>query len=360
MVSGLLFLVLSLGAGATEINPRFERLLDTETQDIEYIKEGISFLQSAETKRSGEVLRGTHAKGICVRGEFEVFDLSQSSLPKDVAAKLSRGMFSQKGNYNTIVRFANADGKVASDQEPDVRAVSLAVDVPPALSNPQGRMDFAMNDATTFPINDAHVFAEIMRFVMDGAGAKAILKATLRGTIMDIKHANDLGNSQKHPPVMSYQRLDYWSDVPFQLGDDQAVKYELKHCSNNTAYSIGSSENALSEELNRHVFSDEDMSCFEFGIQILDVDKMRDPEGKLRSAQDWVENAALEWPADQSPFYTVGRLTLVKNSVLSDAECEARKIDVNTNNNAIHRGLGSINRGRTAGEAVSAENRGGK
>jgi len=360
VLSGLLFLAISLGANANEINPRFERLLPTEAQDIEYIKQGIGFLQAAEAKRGGEVLRGTHAKGICVKGNLEIFDLNQSSLPPEIAANLSRGMFSQAGKYNTIVRFANADGKKASDQEPDVRAISLAVDVPPYLSNAQGRMDFAMNDATTFPINDAHVFAEIMRFVMDGAGVEAIAKAAWRGTILEIKNANDLGNKQKHLPTMSYQRLDYWSDVPFQLGEFQAVKYELKHCSSNPAFSIGSSENALSEELRRHVNSSEDMSCFDFGIQILDVDKMRDPNGKPRSAQDWVENAALEWPADQSPFYPVGRLTLVRNSELPAAECEARKIDVNKNNNAIHKGLGSINRGRTAGEAVSADGRNAK
>lgn len=331
-----------------KINPRFERLLETETEDIKNIRSGILFLQKQQAEQSGTVLRGTHAKGICVKGELTILDLDSES-------PLKRGMFSLPATYPTTLRFANAEGKILPDQEPDVRAVSLAVETPVAISNNQGRMDFALNNAPTFPINDAHVFGNLMVVAEHGlvSGGFKVGFSGLKG----IKKAFDLGEQQKTPATVPYQAMSYWSDVPFQLGEDQAVKYKLTPCAGNSAHSLTSDPDTLSLELKRHVSESPLASCFDLQVQVLDTEKMTNAKGRRLSAADWIENATIEWNEQQAPFVSVATLTLLQDSMMDAAECESLRIDVTKNSNEIHRGLGSINRARAAGESASAANR---
>ncbi len=329
---------------------RFERSLENESELVQRIRSGILFLQASQAKQSGKVLRGTHAKGVCVAGEFEVSDLSQ--LPSSTASRLRKGIFSNPGRYTAQLRFANAEGKILPDSEPDVRAVSFSIKVPSA--NEQGLMDFAMNTAPTFPINDAKVFADLMTVAEKGL-IKGGFLIGISG-IMAVKNAMSLGGAQKKPASEPFQKMRYWSTVPFALGADEAVKYSLKPCEQNSAQALKHDPNALSLELLRHV-SNDSPSCFDFQVQPLEAAKMKDPKGKARSEQDWVENATLEWPESQAPFYTVGRIHLRRGSAVDQATCESWKINAIANANQTHRGLGSINRARSQAETASAEQR---
>lgn len=337
--------------GVASVNEQFEQRLQDEDIYVERIRDGMLYLQQ-QAKKDGKLLRGTHAKGVCVKANFTISDLAD--LPEDVARRLKKGIFSAPGKYAAQVRFANADGKILSDQDPDVRAVSFSVKMPSALSNPQEKMDFSMNDATTFPINDAKVFSDLMVVAKEGP-VKAVFTIGISG-LLGVKKAVGLGDLQKHPATTAYQKLRYWSTVPFALGKEEAVKYSMKPCADNKANALTSDPDTLSKELVRHIKEDEP-GCFEFQVQLLDADRMKDANGSLLSAQTWVENATLEWPEDQAPFYTVGRLDLSKNSEVPQAECEAWRIDVNGNSNETHRGLGSINRARSVAEKASAEAR---
>src|SRR5688572_13454121 len=141
-----------------------ERKIPTEAADIEEIRAGMLALQArvaAVAKRP--LARGTHAKGICVRAEFEVFDVRQLSADPAHAERLAQGIFSVPGVYPAIVRFANADGGHRRDRWPDVRAMSFSIEVPPGAVAGHTRLDFSLNSASTFPINDAHAFAVAVR-----------------------------------------------------------------------------------------------------------------------------------------------------------------------------------------------------
>src|SRR6476646_3430149 len=81
-----------------------------------------------------------------------------------VQARFARGLFARPGVYPATVRFANAASTIRPDSNPDVRALSFAVEVPAGVLGPQPvRLDYSMNNAPTFPINDAHAFAAFMR-----------------------------------------------------------------------------------------------------------------------------------------------------------------------------------------------------
>src|SRR5918993_4113524 len=130
----------------------FERRLPTESADVDEIVRGMRAIQAqaaADAKRP--LSRGTHAKGICVRAEFEVLDLGHRISDSTLASRLALGIFARPGIYKATVRFANADGGHRPDKVRDVRAMSFAVDYSSAGIPEVPRVDFSMNSATIFP-----------------------------------------------------------------------------------------------------------------------------------------------------------------------------------------------------------------
>src|SRR5450631_933522 len=121
----MLFFAKWFGVTATDT----ERTNVSEESVIEEIKKNILLMQSKTAKEQNRPLRpGTHAKGICVRAEFEIFDLNKikTAIP---ASRLAKGIFVRPAVYPAIVRFANADSNVNPDSKPDVRAMSFSVDL---------------------------------------------------------------------------------------------------------------------------------------------------------------------------------------------------------------------------------------
>src|SRR5277367_2690713 len=144
-----------------------DRNLAREHSDIEQITEKSLLLQSqAAGKQRRQLARGTHAKGVCARAQFEVLDVAAGRDPQ-LAARLAQGMFAKPGVYPAIVRFGNADPSKNSNFKADVRSLSFSVDltrngtaVPGASLD---RQDFSMQNATTLPINDSPAFLAIMK-----------------------------------------------------------------------------------------------------------------------------------------------------------------------------------------------------
>ena len=71
----------------------------------------------------------------------------------------------------------------------------------------------------------------------------------------------------------------------------------------------------------------------------------------------WTENASVEWQEAQAPFHTVGRLTLLAKSELSNDGAERSYFDVTGNAVPDSTPVGSINRARQRGEVASRKAR---
>src|ERR1700732_3789935 len=105
--------------------------------------------------------RGTHAKGVTGRAQFEVFDVTVGR-DRTLAARLAKGIFATPGIYPATVRFANFDPHGNSDLKAAARSLSFFVGLPrdgtsvPAVG--VERQDFSLQNATTLPINDARAF----------------------------------------------------------------------------------------------------------------------------------------------------------------------------------------------------------
>ncbi len=338
----------------------FESKLPTEDADIAEIVKGILTVQAALAEAQHRPLgRGTHTKGVCVGATFEVFDLAKTISDPTLAARLARGVYAKPGTYPATVRFANAASQVLADSKPDVRALSFSVEFPAGLVAPTPtRQDFSMNNAPIFPINDAHAFAVLMKVeAADGmwGKAKVVFSLSFRDFGGLFKTAVR-GSREEHGPLRPYQQVRYWSTVPFRHGPDDAIKYSAIPGAGNPGQPVQHGPNVLRDELIRHINEDAQMSYFDFGLQLLDTERMT-LKGVRRDASFWIENASVEWNEAEAPFHIVGRLTLVAGSGLPAAVCEAQHIDVTENAAPDSQPLGSINRARWAAESASRKAR---
>ncbi|TVP49340.1 MAG: hypothetical protein EA350_02305 [Gemmatimonadales bacterium] len=327
----------------------FERPSATEHADIDEIARWMRILQARSARKENRPLgRGTHTKGICARAVFEVFDVHATMSDPEMAGRLARGPFARPGQYPALVRFANAASRAGSDRASDVRALSFSVTFPPAVpGGEEQRVDFSMNDASTFPINDPHDFAVLLR-VLAAQGLRARLR-TLAGLkwseLRGLFRTGLRGARQEKRPATGYQRRRYWSCVPFEHGPDEAMKYSAIPDPENPFGGLDGSAGQLRNELMRHLVEDERMSAFDFGLQLLEPRQMTH-RGRIRDAAFWVENASVEWNEEEAPFHRVARLTLVPASQLSQSDCQAAYIDVTEHRMAENRPIGGINRAR--------------
>ncbi len=338
---------------AADRNPGAEQAIREE------IVEKVLMMQAkAAAKQSRPLGRGTHAKGITVRGQFEVLDV-RAGRDSALAARLAKGLFAKPGVYPATVRFANSDSGVQSDFKPDVRSLSFSVDLTSDGKSPEaagGRQDFSLQSARTLPLNDAPAFLAITKLLTAENPVREMRVLAWRDKLR-IFRALALLSVQAKKPGNPYQRLRYWSNVPFRHGPVDVVKHSATPAPDNPASPLNrSNPNALRDELARHVKEDSRMSSFDFGLQLLDTEKMT-YWGKPRDADFWIENASVAWGEAQAPFHTVARLTLLPTSQLEPAAAETTYFDVTGHSTADSTPLGSINRARWAGEAASRKAR---
>jgi hypothetical protein len=343
--------------GVTESDA--ERCPAREKTDIDEIAvKSLLMQKNAATAQHRSLCRGTHASGVCVRAQFEVFDFAETR-PPELAARLAKGIFAKPGTYPAIVRFANADSNVNSDFKPDVRSLSFSVDLTPDGAAPacdSPRQDFSMQNATTLPINDSPAFLATIK-VLTASNPLAGLWSLPFKDKLKVVRTLALAEGQSRQKIRPYQQLRYWSTVPFRHGASDVVKFSAMPSPDNAARPLQKSNpRGLQDELVRHVREDDRMSSFDFGVQFLDTGKMK-YWGKSRDANFWIENASVEWSESDAPFHTVGKLTLLRNSQLSSKASEAVYFDVTGNSTPDSRPVGSINRARCPAEVASRKAR---
>src|SRR5450432_1613514 len=263
-----------------------------EKADIEVIAAKSLLMQAnAAAQQHRPLCRGTHASGVCVRAQFEIFDLSVDRAP-ELAARLAKGIFAKPGLYPAVVRFANADPKVNSDFKPDVRSLSIAVDLTQngTRSTEVPRQDFSLQNTTTLPINDAHAFLAVMRLLTASNPAVGLWSLPFKDKLRVLRTLT-LVAIQSHQTIKPYQLLRYGSNTPFRHGTDNTVKFSATPLSDNSSQPLHrGNQNALQDEMARHLREDFAMSGFEIGVQFLDPSRMT-YWGRHYPANFWTENA---------------------------------------------------------------------
>ena len=232
----------------------FERPSPTEPADFAEIPRAFWRFRPGSPRSRCDRSRGGRTRKACAPAASSKFSTSQAgSRIGPWPARLARGLFAKPGVYPAIVRFANGESHVYPDSKPDVRALSFSIQVPPGIVGPDAtRLDYSMNNATTFPINDAHAFATLLRFATAPSSAQGLLRVF--GTrLLSFLQTVARGARQKRPATRAYQQTRYWSTVPFRHGPDEAVKYSAAPSADNPAAALQSVPDSLQEELLRHL-----------------------------------------------------------------------------------------------------------
>jgi hypothetical protein len=343
--------------GVTESDA--ERCPAREKADIDEIAvKSLLMQKNAATAQHRSLCRGTHASGVCVRAQFEIFD-GTDKWASELATRLARGIFAKPGVYPALVRFANADSNINSDFKPDVRSLSFSVDLTQDGAAPVGgssRQDFSMQNATTLPINDSPAFLATIKVLTASNPVVGLWSLPFKDKLKVVRTLA-LAELQARQKIKPYQQLRYWSTVPFRHGPDDVVKFSAIPCPNNAARPLQrSNPKGLQDELVRHIREDNQMSSFDFAVQFLDTGNMT-YWGTTRDADFWIENASIEWNEAEAPFHTVARLALIRNSQLTLEASEAVYFDVTGNSTPDGRPVGSINRARCPAEVASRKAR---
>ncbi len=161
----MLFVTRWFGVTATDADRDPAR----EQSEIEQITQRSLLIQrNAAAQQQRTLGRGTHAKGVSARAQFEVLDVTVGREPA-LAARLAKGIFARPGLYPAVVRFGNADPKKNSDFKRDVRSLSFSVEINPGGTSVSdanvGRQDFSMQNARTLPINDSSAFLALFKLL---------------------------------------------------------------------------------------------------------------------------------------------------------------------------------------------------
>ncbi len=165
----MLFLTRWFGVTGSEA----ERNLAAEPAVIGEIVERILVMQTnVAAQQHCPLARGTHAKGVCARAEFEVLDVA-TGRDRGLAARLAKGIYAKPGVYPAIVRFANSDPHVNSDSKADVRALSFSIELATDGANP-ARQDYSMQSAPTLPLNDAAAFRAVVNVLTASSPARGV------------------------------------------------------------------------------------------------------------------------------------------------------------------------------------------
>jgi hypothetical protein len=269
-------------------------------------------------------------------GNTKTFGILKAELTvaEDLPLNLRRGLFTQPGTYPAWVRFSGPGPYAPPDIE-DLGQCSVAIKV---LGVPGDKLmpdeahtqDLILVSPASFVTPNIRENADMQRWVR----AKAPLVYALKPWGSHFLHLiMQLLYSPMHANPLEIQ---YYSNVPFLLGEGQAVEYSLKpQAAPVSRIPARPGENYLREAmvatLNRGDWE------FDFMVQV-QTDAHRMP----------LEDATVKWPEKLSPYVPVARLRLPAQRFDSDDQLAfADSLRYNPwHSLQEHRPLGNSNRAR--------------
>ena len=297
--------------------------------------------------------RGFHAKGIGVRGRFQV--------RSDIPAHLQVGLFKPGATYEALVRFSNARGEVLGDLSKDQRGMAVRLKTISGQSLSPGDdsniQDFLMSNTPISFARNPVQFIEVGEIILDGI-AGVIPKLVRKYGFREARRI--LGVFMA--PVISFQPLQtntYWSRTSYKFGDS-SIRYLLRPSEGMKVLSAAEQlsgvlrsllqgapqkEDYLREKLKEGLRAGE--VCFDFCIQLF-VDEKKTP----------IEDAFIEWKESDSPPIPIASLVIPKQELDEGLQQEFEHMALNPWNTRYFTPLGLINLARKNVYGASAVHRG--
>ncbi len=326
-------------------DPADEHTPDDEAKTIEGLTETLTHISETTFKDNGCPLRSVHAKShALLEGELEV--------ASGLHPALAQGLFAQPGRYPAILRFSTIPGDILHDDVSTPRGLAIKVmGVAGArLPGSEGdvNQDFVLVNGPAFNSPNAKVFLTNLKLLAGTTdkieGVKKALSTVLQGVNAAVKAVAGEPNAtiatlggQAETHILGDS---YFSQTAFRWGD-----YVAKIRVTPTSPEL----KALTDQ----------------HLKIKDPDALREAcveffrthggeweiQAQLRTQHHDmpIENAAKEWDQDQSPYLTVGRITVRPQTAWSKARSEAVDDGLSFSvwhGLAAHQPLGGVNRVR--------------
>jgi catalase len=302
---------------------------------------------------SAALRRGFHAKGIGVRGKFQV--------RSDIPVHLQVGLFKPGATYEALVRFSNARGEVLGDLSKDQRGIAVRLKTISGESLSAGDdsdiQDFLLSNTPISFARNPVQFIEVGEIILEGVA----------GVIPQLVRKYGFKEARRIlgvflAPVISFQPLQtntYWSRTSYKFGD-YSIRYLLRPSEGMKVLSAveqlsgvlrsllqgaPQKEDYLREKLREGLHAGE--VCFDFCIQLF-VDEKRTP----------VEHAFIEWKESDSPPIPIASLVIPKQDLDAGLQQEFERMALNPWNTRDFTPLGLINLARKNVYGASASHRG--
>ena len=341
-------------ATAIRFSSTLEHPIENEEAVHRDLMDTMQGIEETTSRDYGTAVRSVHAKAHGIfAGELQI----DAGLPSELA----QGLFAAPGSYRVVMRLSTNPGDILDDAVSAPRGLAIKVlDVEgERLPDSQGdrTQNFILVNAPAFAAPDAKAFLGSLKQLAattdKAEWAKKLMSATLRGVesaLEAVGGKSAMLSTMGGTPITHPLGDSYFSQTAFRHGDHVA-KYALVPVSPNltalTGDRVDTSDrpDALREVVRETLI--EQGGTWELRVQLCtDVDRMP------------IEDASKEWDDEESPYRTVGRITVAPQLSLGTdlaAEVDQQSFFSPWHGLAAHQPLGSVNRARRQAYERSAE-----
>lgn len=348
---------------------RFDKVLQT-------VKKRMSDLYGTKERAYRDTHTKTHA---CVNAALEIYELDEQSIKDQLvsATKLTKenlenahfklGLFKSKGQYKALLRFANGGVSIANDRRTDTRSMSVKI-----YGVSGSRHEESYDDDTQDLITQNSEIFFVKGTKDYNSFFKAVAKSGFSAFLWLITHPEQAfylyKTTQRKP--LSLLTESYWSGSAFSIGERISIKQNQSSVeityplvikcaflpissdkpfgrleSPNRPRDIG--DNYYRNDLIQRLSKDNAKYYWDFAIQVQTCPELS------------IENVTKRWKEEESPFITVGRLSVTSQAIDYGAQyddCENLKFSP-WNGLKVHSPVGQLNRLRKIVYPVVAEYR---
>ena len=335
-------------------------------------------------KDAERALRDTHAKThACVKATLEIFDLDEDEIKRDLkrqglteaqlqAMSIRQGLLAQPKQYPVWLRFANGRTKVEHDYVADTRSMTVKIMGVEGdrleQSHESKTQDIITQNADIFFIKTIRDYAGFFAAVLESEKAAgkwlfkhplqflALTKITGRTpkSMLTERYwsgsasalglnpgfdASQMGNAPiAYPAVVKYAFTPVAAEPPHeQLAFTSRPGIpKLPFADRAKALGLDASQpdNYYRNELTQALAKPDAHYCWDFGIQF------------QTSPKQSIDDATIAWQENETPFFTVGRLTVRHQPINFEKQfdfCENLQFSP-WNGLSVHRPVGALNR----------------
>jgi hypothetical protein len=306
-----------------------ERELPGEAECVTSIVDDMSAYMREHYRPGGYERAGNTKTHGVVRAELTVRD--------DVPAAMRHGVFAVPATFRAWVRFAGP-GPASPPDIDDVGVLSIGIKLmgvqgPKLLDDERFTQDFTGISTPTFTTPDVIENRKLQKAIRKGTPLFYFLNPFDSHLLDGVM--SGLWSRTQHSPL----ETEYWSCVPYLLGEGQAMQYMVRPRSRRRSriprLPFRPPDNYLREAMAKRLAREE----VELDLLVkLQTDAFAMP----------VENASVRWPDALSPWVPVAVLRIPKQTFDSPAQLAfAHRLSMNPwHCIAAHRPLGNQNRGR--------------